>query len=64
MNRTIIKPTENLVFNPYNRRISDLIEDLDCRLDDMERETLQLVLELVYKSGFEDGIFLLRWLEE
>lgn len=57
------KPTDNLNFDPYSGRIADLLEDLDPYLDEIGKETLQMVSDLIYKSGFDDGLRLSRWLE-
>lgn len=43
-------------------RLQDLIEDLQG-LDDADRETVMLAIDLVYRSGFAVGLQKLNFLE-
>lgn len=60
-----MKPTEKFIFDPYPNKIEELIEDLEPYLDDIAaKKTLDRLLDYVYKSGFNDGIAFMKWMEE
>ena len=58
----MMKPQVNIE-PKYPLRLQDLIEDLQI-LDDADRETAMLAIDLAYRSGYADGLQILYFLQK